>query len=75
MKYLLFPEGVAVEVELRCLLCFLAAASLAGSLCMFLQLVANQREQQIEGILLRRELFPMSSKSVVHVQVVHFDVL
>ena len=46
MKNLLFPEGVAVEVELRCLLGFLAAAPLAGSLCMFLQLVANQREQQ-----------------------------
>jgi hypothetical protein len=75
MKYLLFPEGVAVEVELRCLLGFLATAPLAGSLCMFLQLVDDQREQQIEGLLLRRELFPICSKCVVHVQVVHFDVL
>jgi len=75
MKNLLFPEGVAVEVELRCFLGFLATAPLAGSLCMFFQLLANQREQQIEGLLLRRELFPMSSKRVVHVQVVHFYVL
>jgi hypothetical protein len=41
MKYLLFTEGVAVEVELRRLLSFLAAATLADSLCVFLQFFAN----------------------------------